>query len=923
MDQRRGSPAPAGPGVPGVPAGQAEAVGARGARLGGFLLISLFFLSGSAGLMYEVVWNRLLGLQMGNTAYALATILTVFMGGLALGSYVGGRFTSRIRNAVLVYGVLEVAIGLYCLALPFVIEALRPVMAAAYNQLYESFALFSLAQFFICGAALILPVTLMGATLPIVAEHLTRSRDAVSTMVGAVYAMNTIGAFVGCMVAGMWLIPRLGVSATNSIAAAVSLTAGVGGIAASRLTAPTRHLIEIEGAAASAPAPKVEAKGGGARRKGAAAHAAEARDASDGIPVWLLLLGFGASGFAAMSHQVSWTRFFTLCIGSATYAFTLIVGAFILGLAAGAAVIGRLGDRARLTTPLLVASQFALGAVAVGMIALLGDLPVRFTMVIAEHASDYDRLLTLEFMVIFGVVVVPTFIMGGMLPLVCKDIARRRSVNVGAVLGRAYASNTIGTILGSFTAGFVLLPWLGMQTTIAVGAIVNALVGAAFLTTAPGAFGQVRSAAASLAAIGIALGAVGIPRWNHAVVTSAPYVHAKALAEYGAGTMAGVRKYLDEYYKIVHYDEGVSTTVTVSQDTKTGAKILHVGGKREAGGFDASQAYLAHLPLALADHPEEALVIGLGAGGTLASAQAHPTLKRIDCVEISEGVRDAAVEHFDRGPNLADPRLRMIIGDGRLHIALTDQKYDVVISQPSNPWMVGASALFTREAFEEMRSLLKPGGVACVWVQGFSVTSKTVDTLVNTFREVFPEMDLWESRVLGDYFLTGYLEPMRIDPARIAQRMKPAGVAAELTRMRIESAADFLGYYIASAEGAALLPDATEVNTDDLNVLEARIPRNLLDNPVVAVAEHLLPIRRSVAGRVSFSANGIAQQTFMAEADKIFQSKPVALAYSRIEKNRERSAEDMRRLGELAARLQELNPADPRLDRVQAPAPMR
>ena len=206
----------------------------RATGRGSATLISLFFVSGAASLIYEAVWNRLLVLQMGNTAYALTTILTVFMGGLALGSQLGGRVASRLRNPLRVYGWLELGIGLYCAVVPFGIEALEPVMAWAYNGAFSSFVTFSLFQFIACGAVLLLPITAMGATLPIVADFVSRSSGGVSASVGLAYGVNTLGGFVGVLIGGLLLVPALGLFAANVVAASLSALAGLAALLISR-----------------------------------------------------------------------------------------------------------------------------------------------------------------------------------------------------------------------------------------------------------------------------------------------------------------------------------------------------------------------------------------------------------------------------------------------------------------------------------------------------------------------------------------------------------------------------------------------------------------------------------------------------------------------------------------------------------------
>ncbi len=640
------------------------------------LAIVLFFVSGAAGLIYEVLWSRMLTLEMGSTAYALATILTVFMGGLALGSAIGGRFGARLRNPLRAYALLEVGIGVYCLLTPSFIDALHPLMRLCYRSFEDSLLMMSLAQSLLCMLVLAPPVVAMGATFPILAQFVTRSPERIAGSVGAVYGVNTLGACAGAVSAGLLLIPAFGVAMTNWIAVGLNIGVGIIALLAARPlgAAPVVETDQVDAPAVAAP----------------------------GVPpAFVLLLGFGCSGFAAMTLQTAWTRLMSLSIGSATYAFSLIVGAFILGLAVGSVVIGRLGDRAGRAPLLLVVCQVGIAVSAAITIPLFGELPLRVSVLIAEHPESLGRIQAGEFLAIALIVLPPTFLMGGVLPLVCQCLASTVRTSTASIVGRAYVSNTVGTIIGSAAAGFVLVPAIGMRGSIVVGVLLSALVGAAYLLT-----GQGRQPAAvrGLIAAAVVLGTGGLlvvlPSWDKAVITSGPYINAVALNQRlsrngGNGATRGeLRAFLNDNSDIIHYREGVATTVTVRRIG--GQPWLLVSGKPEAPAFEFTQAYLAHLPLLLHPDPESALVIGLGSGCTLNSAALHDNLERIDCVEISPGVIDAAREFFDRERIFTDERVRILEGDGRLLLSMTEQTYDVIISQPSNPWMSGASAMFTR-----------------------------------------------------------------------------------------------------------------------------------------------------------------------------------------------------------------------------------
>jgi len=828
-------------------------------RRGRVVLILLFFVSGAAGLVYEAVWNRLLVLQMGNTAYALTTILTVFMGGLALGSFVGGRFASRLRNPLAAYGWIELGIGVYATLVPWGIAALEPLMRFVYNTYFQSLAAFSFFQFLACGAVLLLPVVAMGATLPIVSDFVARRGSGVGTSVGLAYGVKTLGGFVGVMIGGLVLVPWLGLERANLSGAALSATAGIAALAISRaLGAPgaSRDLAP-EPAAVASPA------------------------ATSPFSPALLFAALAASGFAAMTYQVAWTRVITLSIGSVTYSFPLIVGGFIGGLAVGAALLGRLGDREGLATPLLVACQLGIAGVALTTIPALGDLPVRMTLEVVRYSDSFAALQLAKFGAIFAVVFAPTFLMGGMLPLAVRAVAERSGEGVGTAVGRCYASNTIGTIAGSFVAGFVLVPSIGMQRTIAAAVAVNACVGALLLVRSGLLPPLARLVGAATAAAGLSYAAFSLPAWDRTVVTSAPYLHAPLYATREDATEQDVRRSLSHKAQIVYYREDEATTVTVLDDRRS--RYLFVGGKLDAISKNSTQSALGLLPMLLHPKPSRVLVVGLGSSESLAATLQFSQAREVDCVEISPAVVEAAQRFFEPGrPVVGDPRVDLRVGDGRVHMALSDERYDVIVSQPGNPWMAGASALFTREYYEELRAHLAPGGVASIWIQGFSASPESVAALIATLGSVFEHADLWETRVPGDYILTAYDAPLRFDLALLEARMRERSVADALAVHEIADPADLLGYYVAPVGALASLPGADEINRDDHNFLETRLQREILLRREKDVYLALTSARESAIARIVPSAEARARE-LVARLETIERSKPLVRKVREIE----------------------------------------
>ena len=325
-------------------------------------------------------------------------------------------------------------------------------------------------------------------------------------------------------------------------------------------------------------------------------------------------------------------------------------------------------------------------------------------------------------------------------------------------------------------------------------------------------------------------------------------------------------------------------------------------------------------------HPERVLVIGLGSSETLASTLRHPSVREAECVEISPAVVEAAGRYFqpEQRP-LEDPRVRLRIGDGRVHMAMTDQLYDVIVSQPGNPWMAGASALFTREYFQQMKERLAPGGVVGVWVQGFSASPESVNALIGTFTSVFEYADLWETRVLGDYILTGYDSPRDFDLAALDDRMRRGTVAQGLAWQKIEDAADLIGYFVADGQAARQLPGADAINDDDRNFLETRLQRELLLRREMDVLASITQSRVDPLSRVAQTGPGTTRQPGLAaRLERIFESKSLVREAWAARRKGERLAEDGeivealaadRRYDALIERIRSLNPRESLLDR--------
>ena len=508
----------------------------------------------------------------------------------------------------------------------------------------------------------------------------------------------------------------------------------------------------------------------------------------------------------------------------------------------------------------------------------------------------------------WGTILVPTLAMGAMFPLV-SALALRRGSTTGHAVGTTYAANTWGGILGSFVAGFILVPQIGMRASVVVSGVLSALVGLSFLAPAIRSV-QPRAGVWAAAVVGLVAGAWFIaPDWDRNIVTSGPYLSGKSIMRRAdSETDEGVRAaMLDRFDELVDYREDATGVVTVKRRGSNWS--LQVGGKSDAFSYASTQNLIAHLPLALHGSAREVLIVGLGSGSTLGSALTHP-VDRVDSVEISSAVVEFARKYFSTYTRdaLNDPRATVHIGDGRNHLRHARRTWDVIVSQPSNPWISGAASLFTREYFSDIRDHLEPGGIACAWFKPSDAESHTMTSVLRTWAEVFEYPFLFESRVIGEFVLIGTVDRPTFSLAEVERSFSRPQVLADLRRIRIASAEDLVGYLLTGPEGVRAIAREGVVNTDDNAHIEFLAPtavfqdvrlqsQNLVHsqraNPLDYISEFFDP-----AARTPLAARTIQQ---------IYESKQLVIDARNLEQKEGRS----RRWQEIARRALHLNPRDP------------
>ena len=798
------------------------------------LILACFLISGLTGLVYEVLWTRMIVKIIGTSPFSVTIVLTIFMVGLGFGSWLAGRMVDRIKKPeklIRAYGILELAIGAYCLVLPLLLKAFEPVYAALYNRMFQHFLFYNLLTFVGCAILLIFPVTCMGATLPVLCRFFINSLSRVGTHVGRLYGLNTIGAAAGSLLCGFWLISAFGVWGVVLIA--IVLNVVIGGVCifvsfrkAGTITLPQGGY-ETTGVKTEKTPEKFKAN------KKEKSKRAE-MDAGV-FSMWIVLAVFAVSGFCSMAYEVFWTRLLGLLVGPTTYSFTMVLVTFITGLALGGLVWGWAGDRYRNPIALLAVTQIAAALAALLFSQIMGNSQIFFAKLINEFQDGFFKLHFLKGLLLFVFMFPTTFFLGAAFPLVGRIYTRSLS-GAGKSIGYAYAVNSIGAVLGAFSAGFIFIPFIGKENGIRL--VVCMQLAMAFLVWIKGMNTWKMSSARRAAAF--AAGAVGIvllfffPRWDHVMLSIGKYHRFDRPEIRQIGWMSALfswEKYFPEMKseKLLFYGDGIGGFTTVLETTGLMGDVnynLCNSGKPDASSTRDmdTQTLLAHFAMLFHPKAEDALVIGLGSGIT-AGEILNYSVKQLDIVEINEQVVEASRFFLAENNNvLGDPRTRLIIQDGRAHLALTNRKYDLITSEPSNPWMSGIAALYTRDFFEIVASRLKPGGFFVQWIPAYQMDWESFNLIGRTFASVFPNGLMVSTNPArpSSFLFVGNNGPMNLDMTAAEQNLKYAQKSSNVTL------ADHRVFYnlIVSDDIKSIFSDDS-VNTDNRPLLEYRAPRNM------------------------------------------------------------------------------------------------
>jgi spermidine synthase len=798
-----------------------------------------FFFSGSTGLIYEVLWTRMLGLVFGHTVVAITTVLAAFMAGLGLGSFCFGRIADRHAHPVRLYGLLEVGIGLYAVLTPLLFSKAEAIYISLHRSLHLSFLAFSLSQFLLIFAILVIPATLMGATLPVLSRFFVQELTGLGRQVGRLYALNTFGAVLGAYAAGFHLIPIFGIRTSLWLAAVVNV--GIGALA----VVLDRHLLQLPALdRVSAAEPEVAPSQSDVPLP-------RLRDRGSVLGGWVAVIGLGLSGAASMMYEVAWTRALALVIGSSTYAFTTMLVTFLTGLALGSYLFSRWVGRLRVDPFLFGLLQLGIGLGALLVAPFFDRMPGLFLWVFRISQSP-DFVKVLQFCLSALAMFLPTLFMGATFPCVTQ-IASRALDRVGHDVGRIYFINTGGAIVGTILAGFVLIPTWGMQSTLKLAISLNLLLALAlFLIPSETKW---RRGAVALAPFLALVVLFFSPPWDARAMTSGVAIYGPSY--FGRIGKTGFRQAIASADQLVYYKDGISATVTLHR--QKGLLYMRVNGKTDASNSDDmhTQLFSGHIPMLLHPNPKRVLVIGLGSGVTAGAVAGHQ-VERVDVIEIEPAVVEAAEFFAKENRNaLKDPKVFVSIADGRNFLMAAEKKYDVVISEPSNPWLRGIGSLFSKEFYELAANHLGPDGVVLQWLQMYSLYPDDVRMVIKTFRSVFPNVMIWNTTP-GDLLLVGSRKPLALDYSRLQSRYEAVpALRDDMARLGFRSPLTLLADFMLGEEDTATYSQHAWVNTDDLPILEFSAPDSLYADTVDSNRRLILAFRQREFPSIQGLPNGI------------------------------------------------------------------
>ncbi|HST20062.1 MAG TPA: fused MFS/spermidine synthase [Blastocatellia bacterium] len=701
-------------------------------------ILLIFFLAGFSTLAYQVTWVKMLGLTFGVTNHAVTSVLTAFMGGLALGGYLGGRLADRWGNGIRVFGYMEICLGLFALVLPALFHGATLIYRAFYEPTTNSTFMLTVVRFSVTFLLLALPTTLMGATFPVLVRALVGRQESLGSRLASLYSWNNLGSVIGCIGTGYILIGRWGVRNTMWLAAVLSILVGITALVLSKALRPVNR-----SPGASLPAPELDSTSRGIATSQAGRTA---------LTVTFL------SGFAALGYEVVWIRILNLLSDHSIYIFSTIVAIVLVGIALGSRWVMWASKRNINTWKALTVVQAALALCAVLWLPTVWGL-ARAT----QSLSGFQTSDNTFFVIGLVVTLIPSLFLGASFPLVAKVYAQEVE-RTGRLVGEAYSVNVLGAMAGSIVTGFAFIPLVGVQRSLWLLGLVNLL-------------SAVWAARAGCHRRSMFLGVCAIAGLVLVLI-------------FGSATLYGslfIMRHPEQ--RLVQLFENVEGTVAVTEEGET--QYIFTNGIHDANtssGVVALHRLIGYLPGFVCKTPRRALVIGLG-GGTTSGALAQYVQDRLEIVELSDAMVSAA--HLFSAYNyqvLDNPLTKLVVADGRNYLLFSDERYDIITADTIYPMQAYSSNLYSIDYYRLLVAHLNDQGVVVLWIdQGLRDNEQRI--LMRTFVQAFPYVSLWQNQ--GVKLLLGTRESITPNREEMINRFTPT-VAAGLAPLGIAGPDDIL-----------------------------------------------------------------------------------------------------------------------------------
>jgi spermidine synthase len=779
------------------------------------IIATVFFFSGFCSLIYEVVWMRRLALFLGGDVYSAAITLSAFMGGLALGSFLVSRYADRLRQALMWYGLLEICIGLYALLFPVFLGAFSSQYQHVYRTYFDSAPwLYHAFRVVVATITLIIPTTMMGATLPLIVRYLCRAGK-IGRYSGFFYSMNTCGALAGVLAVGFVLLPMLGMKASTFFACSINVIIGLTALVLSRHTSPMLSAEYPDALRASA-------------------DLAADNPAHDRTVAKIALVAIALSGLAALALEVVWMRILVQSFCATVYAFSVMLSCFLFGIFYGSRWISLRVDRQQSLPRLFGLLELGLGFSVASLAILTYFVPPVFSRLVfhwigvSESHFGFGYIVA-QFIVSACLILVPTLLMGATFPVAVR-ICTPSLQMVGRGVATVYAASTVGGILGALLGGMVLIPALGTHRSLLVIAAI--FVGAGLL---------------------LLLRQNGSTDWASWKQPTAAVLLLLFLVSAVVGWRMPRQPVTNLYYyliwthpQVIYHGEGVAHNVDIFKTNNVTTMTINGAGEADNSYPARRQFFLkAHLPLLLHPDPKDVAVVGLGLGITLSATNRNPKVQNIEVIELTREMVEAQryVEDISGGV-LRSPKVHLRIDDGRNFMAMSDRSFDMITADPVHPRNTGVGYLYTQEYYQSIRRRLRPQGVVCQWMPMYQMSKRSFDVAFRTFVSVFPNASFWLVGANGLFVAS--IEPFQIDYRDLVTRMRDPIVSADLDSIGVHNSPELLGLMMMGPDEVARYLASTpnqELNTDDNAYLEYHTPFDMLQK-----------WQKIVAGMVPFAA---------------------------------------------------------------------